>query len=68
MTNKATFPPIHEETRELVGTPQAAYYLLRAEQTLRTWAMNGDGLVRPVRIGKRLGWPMAEIRRVCVPL
>lgn len=58
------YPAVNEETRELVGTDQAAHYLLRREQTLRVWAATRSGLIEPVRIGKRLAWPMSEIRRV----
>ena len=58
------YPPIHEERRPLVETRQAAFYLLREEQTLRVWASQENGPIRPVRVGRRLGWPMAEIRRL----
>ena len=61
------YPPIHEERRPLVETRQAAFYLLREEQTLRVWASQENGPIRPVRVGRRLGWRMDEIRRlVCV--
>lgn len=64
MNNHSTFPPLSQETRDFITTRAAAYYLMRAQQTLRIWAMNGSGPVRPVRVGKRLGWPVADIRRL----
>jgi hypothetical protein len=58
------YPPIHEEFRPVVGTRQAAFYLLRGEQTLRQWAAQDKGPIRPVKVGHLLGWPMADIRRL----
>ena len=48
----------------VLTTQQAAEYLNRSAQTLRTWACQGTGPVRPVRINGRLAWPAEEIRRV----
>lgn len=59
------FPPLETVTRPTVPTEQAAHYLLRRPQTLRSWACSEtypEGL-RPVRINGRLGWPVAGIRR-----
>ena len=58
------YPPLEAVNRPMVPTEQAAFYLLRRPQTLRGWACNEDGPIRPIRIGNRLGWPVAEIRRV----
>lgn len=60
------FPALELVNRPTVPTEQAAFYLLRRPQTLRGWASAEtfpDGL-RPIRIGKRLGWPVAGIRAV----
>ena len=60
------FPPLEQETRPAVPTEQAAHYLSRKPQTLRSWACLEnfpDGL-RPLRIRGRLMWPVAEIRRL----
>lgn len=57
------YPPLHAETRPAVGTNQAAYYLTRKPQTLRTWACFENGPVRPVRVNGRLAWPVSEIKR-----
>jgi hypothetical protein len=58
------FPSLDAVTRPVVGTAQAAHYLFRSQQTLRLWACNEDGPLRPVRVGKRLGWKVEDIRRV----
>lgn len=57
------YPPITEEVRTHVPTAQAAFYLCRAQQTLRTYAMAGHP-IRPVRVHGRLMWPMAAIREL----
>ena len=61
-----TFQPVslEKETRAALPTPEAAYHLSRAQQTLRLWAMREDGPLRPMRINGRLAWPVAELRRV----
>lgn len=59
-----SFPTLDSVSRPTVPTEQAAFYLLRRPQTLRGWASAEtfpDGL-RPIRIGNRLGWPVAGIR------
>jgi hypothetical protein len=62
--NPQQFPPLELETRTLVPTANAAFYLLRQQQTMRGWACFEDGPLRPLRINGRLGWPVAEIRRL----
>ena len=61
---RTIWPPITEETRSHVTTAQAAYHLNRAQQTLRGWACNEDGPLRPIRINSRFAWPVAEIKRL----
>jgi len=64
-TTPAPYPPLSAITRPTVPTAQAAYYLDRAPQTLRMWAMkDGAGPVRPLRVHGILAWPVAELRRV----
>lgn len=59
------FPPLELVNRPTVPTEQAAHYLNRRPQTLRTWAMNsGTGPVPCIRINGRLAWPVSELRRV----
>jgi hypothetical protein len=57
------YPPIQEVTRPTVPTSQAAYYLYREEQTLRTWACYETGPIRPIRVNRRLAWPVDQIRK-----
>lgn len=61
-----TFQPValERETRAALPTPEAAFHLNRAQQTLRLWAMREDGPLRPMRINGRLAWPVSELRRV----
>lgn len=58
------FPPLEQETRPCIPTAQAAHYLTLTPQTLREWACYGKhpAELRPVRIGRRLAWPVAGIR------
>jgi hypothetical protein len=56
--------PLDRETRANLPTPEAAYHLNRAEQTLRIWAMRENGPLRPIRVNGRLGWPVSELRRL----
>ena len=59
------FPPIELENRPRVVTEQAAHYLNRRPQTLRSWAMrDGSGPLRPIRVHGRLAWATADIRNV----
>jgi hypothetical protein len=59
-----SFPTLDQEPRELVPTDCAAYHLNRRPQTLREWSCLGSGLLSPVRIGARLGWRTADLRRI----
>ena len=63
---KPVFGPIAlaHETRATLPTHEAAHHLNRSPQTLRQWAMRGDGPVQPRRIAGRLAWPVADIQRV----
>lgn len=58
------FPPLDGVSRPTVPTEQAAFYLDRKPQTLRTWACLETGPLRPIRVHGRLAWPVAEIRRL----
>jgi hypothetical protein len=63
MTVKTFQPiPLAQETRSALPTPEAAYHLNRAQQTLRLWAMRNDGPVKALRIHGRLAWPVADIK------
>jgi hypothetical protein len=56
--------PLHLETRAALPTPEAARHLGRQPQTLRLWACNEDGPLRPLRIHGRLAWPVADLRKL----
>lgn len=56
--------PLIEETRSALPTQEAAWHLSRAEQTLRVWACNESGPIRPIRLHGRLLWPVADLRRL----
>lgn len=47
-----------------VSTNQAAFYLTRKPQTLRSWAAFQTGPIQPLRINGRLAWPVAELQRI----
>jgi hypothetical protein len=58
------FEPLERVGRPTVSTAAAAYYLNRRPQTLRSWACNDDGPIRPIRINGRLGWPVSKLRQL----
>lgn len=65
MVQKANQPvALDEEKRTALPTAEAAYHLNRAPQTLRLWACNDDGPIRPIRINGRLAWQVADIRKL----
>jgi len=68
MTPKNTFPPLEEVTSPLLSTASAAYYLNRANQTLREWACFETGPIRPVRINGRLSWKTSDVRALVAGL
>ncbi len=55
--------PLALETRSSLPTLEAAFHLSRAEQTLRIWAMRGDGPVKCLRVNGRLAWSVADLKR-----
>ena len=63
-TEPQQFPPLELVNRPTVPTDQAAHYLNRRPQTLRTWACLENGPLRPHRVMGRLAWSVAEIRAV----
>ena len=58
------YPTLESVTRTAVDTAAAAYYLNRRPQTMRGWACLENGPLRPLRIGGRLAWRVAEIREL----
>lgn len=63
-TNPRNLVPLERETRSALPTPEAAFHLNRAQQTLRLWAMRENGPIRPIRVNGRLAWPVSELRRI----
>jgi len=57
--NLDTLPSSHA-----LPTHEAAAALNRAPQTLRRWACEESGPLRPVRINGRLAWRVSDLRRV----
>ena len=59
------YPPLESVENPTVGTHQAAYYLNRKAQTMRSWAScKEDAPIKPIRLYGRLAWPVAAIREV----
>jgi hypothetical protein len=58
------FVSLELETRTVVNTAAAAHHLNRQPQTLRAWACNEDGPIRPMRINGRLAWRVQDLRQV----
>jgi hypothetical protein len=62
--NENALTPLTLETRSALATREAALHLNRAPQTLRIWACQENGPIRPHRVNGRLAWPVADIKRV----
>jgi len=56
------FLPLESITKPTVNTEEAAHYLNRRPQTLRAWASQENGPLRPLRVHGRLGWPVSGIK------
>lgn len=64
-TSVAHFPPLEQQTKPILTTDEAAHYLNRKPQTLRSWAcLEPRGAIKPVRICGRLAWKVSDIRRL----
>lgn len=64
LENDQYFPPLEHITRTAITTNEAAFYLNRKPQTLRSWACLENGPIRPFRINGRLAWPVREIKLI----
>ena len=56
--------PLNSESRQVLTTAEAAAHLNRQPQTLRAWACHEDGPIRPIRVNRRLAWPVADLKRI----
>ncbi len=61
-TARQEFTPLDLETRPTVTTAAAAFYLRKAQQTMRIYACRENGPIRPIRVGAHLHWRTDEIR------
>ena len=59
------FPPLESVTKPTLTTKEFCFYTNLAEQTAWVWACKESGPVRPIRIGRRLGWPTAAVKKLC---
>ena len=64
MNDHSRYPSLVHETRATLPTPEAAFHLNRAPQTLRLWAMREDGPLQPLRVNGRLAWKTEDLRRL----
>lgn len=51
-------------TLDGMGTVEAAHALGLSPQTLRQWACEGRGPIRPTKFLGRLLWPRADVERL----
>lgn len=58
------FQPLEDVTKPNLTTAEAAHYLNRRPQTLRGWACNEDGPIRPKRTNGRLDWPTTNVKAI----
>lgn len=59
------YPPLERVTRPVLTTKELCHYANIREQTAWAWACKESGPVRPIRIGRRLGWPTAAVKKLC---
>jgi hypothetical protein len=64
MNTNVSITALMHENRTVICTKEAAYHLGRKPQTLLKWACYEAGPIRPIRINGRLGWSVADIKRV----
>ena len=59
------YQPLELVTRPVLTTKELCHYVNIAEQTAWVWACKESGPVRPIRIGRRLGWPTTAVKKLC---
>jgi hypothetical protein len=64
MNTSQTAVSLVSERRAVLDTNEAAFHLGRRPQTLRKWACLENGPIRPIRIHGRLGWRVADLKRI----
>lgn len=55
------FPPLELISKPSLTTEEAAYYLNRRPQTLRSWAMRQHP-IKVINVNGRLAWPVSAIK------
>lgn len=50
--------------RDTLTTNEAARAINRAPQTLRKWASQENGPIRPIRINGRLAWKVSDLAQI----
>lgn len=50
--------------RVCLPTAEAAHHINRKPQTMRRWAFQDSGPIKPVRQGVRLGWRVTDLARL----
>lgn len=53
---------IEDLQREVASNKEAADYLGVKISTLYNWSSTGKGPIKPVRIGGKLGWRIADLK------
>ena len=56
--------PLELQTKPILTTAEAAYYINRKAQTLRIWACNKTGPITPIYMGGPLGWKTSDVRQL----
>ena len=59
------YQPLELVTRPVLTTKELCHYANIAEQTAWVWACKESGPIRPIRIGRRLGWPTKAVKQLC---
>lgn len=64
--SELTFPPLEQVTKPLLTNRETAHYSNLMEQTWRAYACYGNapGGLTPLRIGNRLAWPTAGVKKL----
>lgn len=66
MNAPKTFPPLEQVTKPVLTTAEIAFYSNTQPQTWRAYACydNAPGGLKPLRIGGRLAWPTAGMKKL----
>lgn len=65
MQTKVNYPPLEQVSKPLLTTKEYCHYLNLQEQTAWIHSCRQSGPVRPVKVGRLLGWPTAKVKEIC---